>query len=704
MDKLIEKLKLIEKWYFLIIFYVLTVILVLTTVQNLSDTKLQAGDVSLKTYKATKDIENEIATNRNRELAKAEVETIYIVNSDISQEIYKNFNYFYSEMDKVRSLFRAKTIKKEEDNQVVRGFDEQDTQDLKQYLANLDEWAEVKNPNSRKLTIDDIEYIILLPKDDYYIFKTLVEQRIEKLVTEGITNATYESNDFYSSDNLNTSIYEEMLINTVISNLIKPNVSVDVDATESAMEMAVAKVKPVMYLENQTIVEAGEIVTDEQIQVLLKLSLIGGVKDLDVKGVVTYIALLAIVFSIIYIIYSKKTNEKFLTNNYKLMFLLINVNMLVIMYFIPDEYAVLSPIFVLVFLLSSLFNNGIAVIMAIVYTIIYVVMDKLLPAESVYMLIGATFTGMLGAKNLKRFQFIEYSIVISIVSGISYYLMSIIFNINQDLLIDEIYKMLFIIIFVLISIIFANGVIPFFEAMFSLLTSHRLQELASQDRPIFQRMLVETPGTLHHSVVVGNLCEAGAIAIGADSVLAKVYGYYHDIGKLSAPLYFIENQVGYNYHDELEYVDSAKIIKNHVEQGVVIRKQYKLPKFIDEAILAHHGTSVIQYFYRQALNSDTVMYVDIEDYRYDGYIPNSKELTILMIADIVEAGVRSIIPKTKEITEIERFVDKIIDGKIAEGQFANSDLTFSDIVKVKEAFMVVLKGMYHNRITYPAQK
>ncbi len=696
--------KFINQWSFLIILYVITLAVVLFFVKDLSEAQLQVGDVSNRTYKATRDVENEIATKRNQELAKAEVETVYTIDDTKTQNIYKRYNDFFAEVGIARSKYSGRISQIEKNVNLENLENSQESLEAsKERILNelVDELTNTLNSmefDIKNIAKTDLDYIINMPKDEYLQFKGYVEQTIKTETADGITTAEYQEGEFYKPTNNDVSIYETMLINNVLNIIIEPNVSVDVEATQAAMDAAVESVKPVMYLKNQTIVNDGDVVNEEQLQVLMKLNLVGTIKDLKFASIICYALVLAIVFVTIGLVFHKKENEKFMVQNYKWLFFTLNALTLLALFVTPAGYTVLSPIFILVFIVASLYNNFMAILISIVYSVLYVLLDQTAPEDSIFLLITSIFTSVIVTKDIKRFRLVKTSVIVGLVSGFTYLLILIIFDVEK-ISIHTLIEVGTVTVFILASMVFANGIIPFFEVSFNLLTNHRLEDLISQDRPIFERMMAETPGTLHHSVVVSNLCEAGASAINANAMLAKVYGYYHDIGKLSAPNYFIENQVGYNFHDDLECVDSARIIKNHVDYGVEIRKQYKLPKFLDDAILSHHGTSIIQYFYRKA-QADENIQVNIEDYTYNGYLPKSKELTILMLADIVEAGVRSIVPKVKDMSEIETFIDKLIEGKINEGQFNESELTFSDISKVKVAFMSVIKRMYHNRITY----
>ncbi len=229
----------------------------------------------------------------------------------------------------------------------------------------------------------------------------------------------------------------------------------------------------------------------------------------------------------------------------------------------------------------------------------------------------------------------------------------------------------------------------------------QLMELARPTHPLFKRLLVEAPGTYHHSIMTGNLGERAAEAIGADALLVRVAAYYHDIGKLSAPHYFVENQTGpANPHDELDDPEeSARIIIRHVTEGVRLARKHRLPARIVDFIQEHHGTTRVEYFYRRACERYGPENVDEAKFRYPGPRPQTRETAILMLADSVEATVRA--EKPADVEAIDRLVCRIIQQKLDEGQLVNTDLTLRDLELIRQAFVTTLSGMYHTRVLYP---
>ena len=256
-----------------------------------------------------------------------------------------------------------------------------------------------------------------------------------------------------------------------------------------------------------------------------------------------------------------------------------------------------------------------------------------------------------------------------------------------------------------ISAILTLGILPFLETFFDISSSFRLMELTNPNQPLLKQLLVEAPGTYHHSVVVGNLAEAATEEIGGNSLLARVGAYYHDIGKLKRPYFFAENQEAYkNIHDELEPSLSALVIASHVKEGVDLARKHKLPKPIIEIINQHHGTGIISYFYHRALQSniDKSGEIDEESYRYSGPKPQSKEAGVILLADMLEAEARTLNNPTA--SRIKSLTQNVINKNLVNGQLDDCNLTLRELNKIKDVFSRILTGMFHNRVEYPDEE
>ena len=251
-----------------------------------------------------------------------------------------------------------------------------------------------------------------------------------------------------------------------------------------------------------------------------------------------------------------------------------------------------------------------------------------------------------------------------------------------------------------ISAILAMGILPFFENAFSLLTAIRLLELSNPNNPLLKKLLMQAPGSYHHSLIVGNLAEAAAELVGADPLICRVGAYYHDVGKMRRPAFFVENQMTKeNPHDKIAPSLSHLIITSHVSDGLEMLEEAGLPKPIRDICGTHHGTTILWYFYNKAREMDKTGSVRVDDYRYRGPRPKSREQAIVMICDAVEAAVRSM--SRPSPGRIEGVIRKIIRDRLQDGQLDQCDLTLQDLDMMVGSFMKTLQGIYHTRIEYP---
>ena len=249
----------------------------------------------------------------------------------------------------------------------------------------------------------------------------------------------------------------------------------------------------------------------------------------------------------------------------------------------------------------------------------------------------------------------------------------------------------------------ALGFMPLFEGFTRITTDQTLLELADANRPLLRRLSMEAPGTYAHSINVANLAEAAAGAIGANALLTRVGVYYHDVGKIGRPHYFIENQPGgRNPHDKLKPATSAQVVRNHVLEGVKMAEEANLPEVVKAFITEHHGTQSISFFYDQAKEAEPDRELDPKEFSYPGPRPQSKETAIVMLADSVESAARVLPDPTPE--SIRELVDRIVQVKIDAKQLDETPLTLEELARIKDQFVNVLTGMYHQRIDYPPKE
>ncbi len=270
----------------------------------------------------------------------------------------------------------------------------------------------------------------------------------------------------------------------------------------------------------------------------------------------------------------------------------------------------------------------------------------------------------------------------------------------ESFLITAPQRYLIILINGLVSGVITLGVLPLFEYILQRVTNISLLELADLSHPVLQRLILEAPGTYHHSLIVGNLSDTACTAVGANGLLARIGAYYHDIGKLHKPEYFIENQdIKINRHDDLSPTMSKLIIMNHIKEGLELAKKYSLSPALWGFIQQHHGNSLVYYFYRRALEGkEEKQEITEEGFRYPGPKPDTKETAIVLLADSVEAATRSL--KDPNPDKIEEMVRKVINNKFIDGQLDECELTLKDIEKISSVFIKILSGIYHSRVSY----
>jgi putative nucleotidyltransferase with HDIG domain len=255
----------------------------------------------------------------------------------------------------------------------------------------------------------------------------------------------------------------------------------------------------------------------------------------------------------------------------------------------------------------------------------------------------------------------------------------------------------------LFSTLTAMFLLPIFEGVFNVTTRFTLLELTDLNKPVLKRLNMEAPGTYHHSMLLGSLVDSVAGDVGADPLKARVMAYYHDIGKIFKPEYYAENQeAGFNKHEKITAQMSSLILLSHVKDGVELAREEKLPDLISDAILQHHGTTVMAFFYQKALETDSHSSVNKDDFRYPGPKPQTKEAAILMLADTVEPACRSLRDPTT--AQIRNMVGKLINARAQDGELDASGLTLNDLAKIREKFVTLLTGIYHKRLAYPGQE
>ena len=358
----------------------------------------------------------------------------------------------------------------------------------------------------------------------------------------------------------------------------------------------------------------------------------------------------------------------------------------------------LVPVALAVVLISALFDQRIAMISAMVLAVLVGFQSVFRGTNALFInLIGGTVAAFSIRAIRRRNQ--QYYWILAI--ALAYFVSAIAIGLTLDLPTREFFgSAAFGALNALVSVLLALLLLPMAESFTGIETDLTLLEWSDLNRPLMQRLSLEAPGTYAHTIAIANLAEAACRAIGANALLARVGAYYHDIGKISKPQYFVENQAkGRNPHDKLKPGTSAQIIRNHVREGLQLAEEFKIPKALRAFITEHHGTGSISYFLEKARERDGSVQ-NSGEFAYPGPIPQSAETAVVMLADGVEAATRVLAePTTERIREV---VDHIVRQRVEQGQLADAPLTLQQLDEIKDEFTRVLAGMYHNRIDYPA--
>ncbi|MCW6078672.1 HD family phosphohydrolase, partial [Clostridium sporogenes] len=667
---------------FFITFLFMYVVLVTSFVTKKYD--LQEGDIAKVDIKAPREIKDEVSTKARLQQALEAVPIQYTKRTEVKTEILNEVNSFFSQVDSLKD-------KRIDEKQKVQQLDQNgkiniSERELSQIL-NLDK-AELKSLQDVliKVISDVYENVNISDdsqKDNAQDIKKAQEYVYSKIKMSKITNSL-----------------RQLAINIAYSE-IKPNFYYDKEKTEELKKETLKNTPPVMIKKDQTIVKEGEPVSKYQLDLLKDVGLLNNNNNFEWYIFIGLGVLIALVLFIQYVYIYKFYNEVFNELN---SLVLISLNNCIAILLARSMYTIspfLIPLASIPMILTLLLNYKISLFTSLVNCILIAVAVNF----EVEIILIAIMSAVLGSTILRKMQ--ERNDILYASSYIA--IINVILTFSAGFLlsnsvIDVSKKALFTLIGGVLSAILTIGLLPLFENLFGIVTTIKLLELSNPNNPLLKKLLLEAPGTYHHSILVGNLAEVAAEVVNGNPVLARVSAYYHDIGKTKRPYFFKENQIGKeNPHGKISPNLSTLIITSHVKDGLELAKEYKIPKVIQDIIQQHHGTSLVKYFYiTMKNNSERPEDVNEEDFRYPGPIPKSKEAAIIMLADGVEAAVRSINEPTKG--KIEEMVNKIIKARLDEGQLDDCDLTLKEIGLIRDAFLKVLISIYHQRIEYPEDK
>lgn len=672
------KKKSVSKIYvYIITFVVIYAIMLSSLVTQKYD--LKEGDIARVDIKASREVEDKLATDARRKQAADSVGQQYNKKTEVEASSESDLN---TNFDKINNIRNANV-------------------DVNQKASNI------KNTIVYNLSDEDINNLINMSKEEFNSLRELIVKSIKGIysndIREGNSDDIRKAQDYvnlqFNNSKFNKNIND---LGITISNFyIKPNLFLDEDKTSEIRDSAEKKVSPVIIKKDQIIVKEGEPVTKEQLQILQDLGLLNSNNSSNWFMYVN-LAVLILVVLFIEIFYLYKFHSDLYRDNSKLILIfLLNIISLILARSIYIISPFLIPLACMPMLLILLINDKVALFISILNCILISGVVEFNAQITLISVTSALIPVIVLKKMQMRNDILYSSIYIAVINSLITF--SVGFLISNNVI--EVLKITgFSFLGACISAILTVGFLPFLESTFDIVTTVKLLELSNPNQPLLKRLLMEAPGTYHHSILVANIAEVAAENIGGNPVLTRVCAYYHDIGKVIRPYFFKENQIGNdNPHDKISPNLSALVIISHVKDGLELAKEYKLPKTIQDTIAEHHGTTLVKYFYITMKNlSENPEEVSEESFKYPGPIPTTKENAVIMLADSVEASVRSISNPTRG--KIEEMVNNIIKARLNEGQLDNCDLTLKDIDIIRKSFLKTLDGIYHQRIEYPMDK
>jgi len=749
--------------------FVITAFCLLTSVYRQERYTLQTGVVSPTRFKATREVENVIATERNRtEAQNNAAEMLPIRNKDtaINERVIRNVSELFISIDGIRAAHQSEVTAQamaeqeaerqaaeleaaereaaEQAQEQEQAEAEDEGHEAMAYLDNepfastdstlwtgvldslhsINSVSNINRPySSVNASLNAMQQLDNLPlalpegqrrllldldNEDYEKLKLAIHQSLENVLEQGVQEIDGRI-DIRSLHSLeveffNIDITSEMrnIGNQIASTYLEPNFVINEAATEAARMEIASQYTVVEVREGQTIVDEGQVITLEIFTLLETLGLISdGLQD-SMMPIVAAIAIIAVLYVLCFV-YMRIFCPKLVANKKEaaLLFSLYTVVIIAVRLLIHVPYQFL-PILIFTMLVAMLIDLRLSVVLNIFVTICAMMIHNGDTEFFIFFSVTGLAVSLLAKKTTERNHLFIVGIAASALSFILMFLTGLYIqrSFSPNILIEAGYAAgngIF-------TVIVCLGTLPFWEAFFGVITNIKLLDLTDPNNALLRKLIIEAPGTYHHSLIVANLAETAAYEIGADANLARVGGYYHDVGKVKNPHYFAENQtvLTESPHVSMKPRASADVILDHVKYGLDLASEHKLPQAVKDMIVQHHGTTLVQYFYCKAKEAcDAGETVNESDFRYPFVMPQNKEAAVLMLADTVEAAIRSMKNGFTNYDELELCIKRLIKTKLDDGQLLDSGLSIKDLELITKAFLRVFKGMYHERIEYP---
>lgn len=701
MDKQLKKVTdLIGFRLFLILVLVLTAFLQFFVM--LSDVRgvtydIQLTELAPETIRSPKTIEDTEKTELERENAEQNVEAIYVFHDEIAAHRATFVTTIFDIVLEAKLEMAEAELTSTERVQLLR-------KKLKDVLTNQ---------SGLVLSDGQLETLLNASSESLTNTKSSVENMVSTTLSQPVrkdavlTVRSELESKIRQQPSIADSLYN--VASTIGRAAIVENELLDEDKTAVAKQQAREAVEPTRILQGQIIVQEGEVINRE---IYRQLELLGMTNNqLSVKPIVGLVIFILLQMGFLYILFDRSKAELRKKQNSLLVTIIVFIISLVMMKLlslVASNFdlmiAFLYPTAMATMLVRILATEKAAWVITLMTAASAGLMfhegyAAILQMDiALYILFGGCASIIFLRSVEKRAHLLQACGVITLINllFIAFYL----------LMLQSGYGFKGIGFYVAAAVVsgllsgtLAMGLMPFFESAFGMLSAMRLIELSNPNHPLLKKLLTETPGTYHHSVMVANLAEASCEAIGADGLLARVGCYYHDIGKTKRPQFFIENQLGTNPHDKLPPESSAAIILAHTTDGAQLLRKYKMPQEIIDIALQHHGTSVLKFFLFKAKEEGKT--IDDAQFRYAGPKPQTKEAAVISICDSVEAAVRSMNEPTPQ--KIQALIQAIIQDRVQDDQFDECDVSLRELKVIEDVLCETLNGIFHSRIEYPKE-
>ena len=682
---------------------------------------VELNQVAKETIRAPRTLEDKAQTEKNQQIAMDAVSDVLVFDQERMTKQLTNIQQFFQAIKSVASKASAEIIKTDQSNSSEESVTRvATTQERVQYFKKS---LEKENQSIR-------EFAIFIP--DKYISQLLqanneqlasYEKTLKSVVETQMKNAISESNVTKAQEEAKKTLFysdysdtERDLLGQLVTVSVVVNNVVDKEATQKAKEAAKAAVTPVKILQGQVLIQEGHVISNQEIRLIELFGLSNGQRNYH--ELFSYLIFLTgiIIFLAVYFYNPTQTDKQNPSDTataltvFSLVFV-AGVFVLKILALVQhrgvEHIGLVFPIAGFIYLLYRLTKSLRLTIFSIVLMPIFSWYFFSQSTNSLHLILTTVFLSMIawiGILNEKIWstqawikRFIKY-LLYPVLLGVPFVLYSNYeFQTQQTMLV-----FLFLLLSGFLSFILPVILMPYLSYVFEDSSVLLWAELSNPNQPLLKDLITKAPGTYHHSLMVANISANCVEAIGGDSQLARVACYYHDIGKLEHPFFFIENLPGHmeSPHNMISAEESAQIIFNHVTKGVEILTQHQLPQAVIDICAQHHGTTLMKYFYAEALKNNPD--VKEEDFRYPGPKPQTKEAAIINIVDSAEAATRAM--KEPTLEKVEALVHSIIMNRLEDEQFVECDITMKEIAIVEKMIVTSLNGTFHSRIEYPTIK